>query len=117
MAYGTNCIISIISLIIAIIAAVVIVSSYEFPDLKTENDCMSITSGITPKVGDSCKVWDDNTKKCLKGSIVKKSVNGIDQLFCEKKPITLGIVFLAIAGLSFIAAIVFGYLYYKNKSA
>jgi hypothetical protein len=117
MTYGTCCVISIVFLIISFTAAILIGKRYEIPDFKTKNACEINTTTVVPKVGDSCKVWDDNTEKCLKGSIVKKMVNDKEQLVCEKKPIMLAIICLVIAGLSLIAAIFCGYKYHTNKSA
>ena len=117
MTYKRYCVISIVFLIISFTAAILIGKRYEIPDFKTKNACEINTTTVVPKVGDSCKVWDDNTEKCLKGSIVKKMVNDKEQLVCEKKPIVWAIICLVIAGLSLIAAIFCGYKYHTNKSA
>ena len=114
--YGTYCVISIVFLIAFFTAAVLVAKSYELPNLKTANSCSVSKLGVVPKVGDKCNAWDENTQTCFKGQIVKKTVNGKEELVCEKKPIVPAIICLVIAGLSLIAAIAFGYLHYKNKS-
>lgn len=115
--YGTYCVVSIVTLIVSFTAAILISKRYELPDFKTANSCSVNTLGVVPKVGDSCNVWDDKTQTCFKGHIVKKTVDGKERFECEKKPIVPAIICLVIAGLSLIAAIAFGYLHYKNKSA
>lgn len=118
MTYGTYCVVSIVCLILSFTAAILIGKSYELPKLNTANTCsVNILGGVVPKVGDNCNVWDDKTQTCFKGHIVKKTINGKEVLECEKKPIVPAIICLVITGLSLIAAITFGYLHYKNKSA
>ena len=110
--YGTYCVASIVSLIGFITAAVLIEKSYELDNLKTENACSAITSGVVykPKVDDKCNVWYDKTQTCFKGQIV--NANG--QLACEKKLIVPALICLVLAGVSLIAAIAFGYMYYNK---
>ena len=117
MTYGTYCVVSIVCLILSFTAAILIGKSYELPKLKTQGTCSVNTLGVVPKVGDSCNVWDDKTQTCFKGHIVKKTIDGKEVIECEKKPIVPAIICLVITGLSLIAAITFGYLHYKNKSA
>lgn len=118
MTYKTYCVISIVSLIGFFTAAILIGKSYELPQLKTQDTCsVNILGGVVPKVGDKCNAWDDKTQKCFKGQIVKKTVDGKEVLACEKKPVVPAIICLVIAAVSLIAAIIFGYLHYKNKSA
>ena len=115
--YGTYCVISIVALIASFTAAILITKTYELPKLNTANTCSVNILGGVPKVGDNCNVWDDKTQTCFKGHIVKKTIDGKEVLACEKKPIVPAIICLVISGLSLIAAIAFGYLHYKNKSA